>query len=185
MHLSTHTAQALNNAPLSDTRLPHWSWANLSVTTPVPATDMSAVAEAAPATVVTTAPSFLRRLLRRLADRSRPPTPEGSLLPVGWGDVATPIRAIIDRHSLSPSSFTRSPIGSSYDSLSLSGGLRAYHVASLKSLRGLGPASTPVARHPRRVSSQHPDLATYLLVQAYHSTFGLSFVTTLAAVHLG
>src|SRR5262249_42713071 len=31
--------------------------------------------------------------------------------------------------------------------------------------RGLGRASTPVARQLRRVSSEHPDLATYLLVQ--------------------
>jgi len=34
-------------------------------------------------------------------------------------------------------------------------------------LHGLGPASTPVARHLRRGSSETPDLATYLLVQAY------------------
>ena len=33
--------------------------------------------------------------------------------------------------------------------------------------RGLGPAYTPVAHHLRRVSSEHPDLATNLLVQAY------------------
>src|SRR5262249_40131300 len=46
------------------------------------------------------------------------------------------------------------------------GELRAYHVALLKP-RGLGPACTPVARHLRQVSSPHPDLATYLLVQAY------------------
>jgi hypothetical protein len=32
--------------------------------------------------------------------------------------------------------------------------------------RGLGPALTPVALHLRRMSLQHPDLATYLLVQA-------------------
>jgi len=51
-------------------------------------------------------------------------------------------------------------------------------------MRGLGPASTPVARQLRRVSSEHPDLATYLLVQA-NSTLGLFFVTTLTAVHLG
>jgi len=49
--------------------------------------------------------------------------------------------------------------------LPLWGGLRAYHVA-LKRPRGLGPASTPVARRLRRVSSEHPVLATYLLVQA-------------------
>src|SRR3954468_9929472 len=33
--------------------------------------------------------------------------------------------------------------------------------------RGLGPAFTPVALDLRRMSLQHPDLATYLLVQAY------------------
>jgi hypothetical protein len=33
--------------------------------------------------------------------------------------------------------------------------------------RGLGPALTPVALHLRRMSLQPPDLATYLLVQAY------------------
>src|SRR3954470_3027258 len=32
--------------------------------------------------------------------------------------------------------------------------------------RGLGPALTPVALHLRRMSLQHPDLATHLLVQA-------------------
>jgi hypothetical protein len=35
-----------------------------------------------------------------------------------------------------------------------------------RNLRGLGPASTPVARRPRRGSSEPPGLATYLLVQA-------------------
>ncbi len=127
---------------------------------------MISVAEAAPARAIATLPTYLRRPLRRLADGSRPPTPRGSLHPFGWGDVTTPIQPITGRHSLSPRSFTRSPIGSSYDSLSLAGGLRAYHVALLKQ-HGLGPASTPVARHLRRVSSEHPDLATYLLVQAY------------------
>jgi len=127
---------------------------------------MISVAEAAPARVVATLPTFLRRPLRRLAGGSRPPTPRGSLPPFGWGDVTTPIQPITGRHLLSPRSSTRSPIGSSYDSPSLAGGLRAYHVALLKPLRGLGPASTPVARHLRRASSECPDLATYLLVQA-------------------
>jgi hypothetical protein len=81
------------------------------------------------------------------------------------GGVATPIRPITGRLLLPPSSSTRSPIGLPCGSLSLTGGLRAYHVASRKP-RGLGPAPTPVARHPRRVSSEHPDLATHLLVQA-------------------
>jgi len=147
------------------TRLPHSLGVNLSVTAAEPATEMTSVAAVAPAKVVATLPTVLHHSLRRLADGSRPPTPEGSLPPFGWGNVATPIRPVTGRRSLPPSSFTRSPIGSSYDSLSLSGGLRAYHVAPLRR-RGLGRASTPVARHPRRLSSEHPDLATYLLVQA-------------------
>jgi len=140
--------------------------ADLSVTAAVPATEMSSVAAVAPARAVTTPPTFLHHSLRRLADGSRPPTPEGSLPPFGWGHVAAPIRPITGRHLLSPSSCTRSPVGSPCGSLSLAGGLRAYHVASPKP-RGLGRASTPVARHPRRGSSEPPDLATYLLVQAY------------------
>jgi hypothetical protein len=130
------------------------------------------VVGAAPATIITIAPTVLRRPLRRLADRSRPPTPERSRPAFAWGDVATPIRPITGRPSLPPSSFTRSPVGAPCGWLSplpwctKQGGLRAYHVASLKP-RGLGPASTPVARRLRRVSSERPSLATYLLVQAY------------------
>src|SRR5262249_2231860 len=91
--------------------------------------------------------------------------PEGSQPACAGGDVATPIRPITGRRSLAPSSFTRSPIASPRGSLSPAGELRAYHVAPRKP-RGLGPASTPVARHLRRGSSESPDLATYLLVQA-------------------
>jgi len=79
---------------------------------------------------------------------------------------STPIRSITDRRSLTPSSFTRSPVGSSRDERSLAGGLRAYHVAPMYR-SGEGRVSSPVARHLRGVSSEHPDLATYLLVQAY------------------
>ena len=61
---------------------------NLDVTETVPATEMISVAQAAPARVITTVPTFLRRLLRRFADCSRPPTPEGSLPGFPWGDVA-------------------------------------------------------------------------------------------------
>jgi hypothetical protein len=82
------------------------------------------------------------------------------------GGVNTPIRPTTDRPSLPPSSFTRSPIGRSCDFPTPRGGLRAYHVASLKP-HGLGPASTPVAQHLRGPSSERPNLATYLLVQAY------------------
>src|SRR5262249_57341097 len=96
---------------------------------------MTSVAEAAPATVVATALTDLRRLLRRLADRSRPPTPEGSLPGFPWGDVATPIRPITGRHSLPPSSSTRSPVGSPCGSLSLPVGVRGREGYGLTTLR--------------------------------------------------
>src|SRR5262249_35641463 len=53
---------------------------------------------------------------------SRAPTPEGSLHPFGWGDVATPIRPITGRPSLAPSSSTRCPVRSPCGPLS--GGVR-------------------------------------------------------------
>jgi hypothetical protein len=158
--------------------------ADLSVTAAEPATEMMSVAAGAPARVVATPPTDLQPCLRRLADGSRPPTPEGSLPGFPWGHVPTPIRPATGRRSLPPSSSTRSPIGSPCGSLSPRGGLRAYHVASLKPLRGLGPASTPVARRLRRVSSEHPAWPRTFWSKPV-STFGLSFVTTLAAVHLG
>ena len=43
------------------------------------------------------------------------------------------------------------PVGEDY-------GLTTLHPGNL---RGLGPASTPVARHLRRMSKEHPDLATH------------------------
>jgi hypothetical protein len=127
---------------------------------------MISVAEAAPATAVTTVLTYLRRSLRQFANGSRPPTPEGSRPAFAWGDVATPVRSIIDRPSLTPSSSTRSPIGSPCGALSLAGGLRAYHVPPMYQ-SGLGRVSTPVARQLRRRSSETPDLATCLLAQAY------------------
>src|SRR5258707_15688535 len=93
---------------------------------------MTTVAAVAPAKVVTTPPTVLHHSLRRLADGSRPPTPRGSLPGFPWGDVATPIRPITDRPSLSPRSFTRSPVGGSCDLPTPKGGLRAYHVAPPK-----------------------------------------------------
>jgi hypothetical protein len=107
---------------------------NLDVTVPVPATEMSvAVAGAAPAWIVAIPPTDLLCPLRRSADGSRPSTPEGSRPAFARSDVAigsTPVRPITGRHSLPPSSFTRSPIASPCDSSTLTGGLRAYHVAS-------------------------------------------------------
>jgi len=52
------------------------------------------------------------------------------------------------------------------DQKSRRGELRAYHVP-LECQSGLGLASLPVAQCLRQVSSEHLNLATYLLVQAY------------------
>jgi hypothetical protein len=121
---------------------------------------MISVAEAAPATAITTVPTYLRRSLRQFANGSRPPTPEGSGPACAWGDVATPVRSITDRPSLAPSSSTRSPIGSPCGSLSLAGGLRAYHVSPMYQ-SGLGRVSTPVIHHLRGRSSEPHHLTTY------------------------
>jgi hypothetical protein len=124
------------------------------------------VAAAAPARIVAIPPTVLLCCPRRLADGSRTPTPEGSLLPFGRGPVPTPIRPITGRLSLPPSSFTRSPIGAPYGVLSLAGGLRAYHVPQVERTGGLGRVSSPVVHHLRRRSSEPPDLTTCLLAQA-------------------
>jgi hypothetical protein len=169
MKRSPPTAQASGNAParydparlrrpttpLTGRGCPLGLGANLSVTAAEPATELTTVAAVAPATALAAAPTVLHPSLRRSADGSRPPTPEGSLLPFGWGEVTTPIRSITGRRSLPPSSPTRSPIGSSYDSLSLAGGLRAYHVAPLKR-RGLGPASDRCSEVHRRSALRIP-----------------------------
>jgi hypothetical protein len=63
-----------------------------------------------------------------LARFSRDARPEGSQPAFAWGHVTTPIRTITERPSLAPSSSTRRPIGLPCGSLSLAGGLRAYHV---------------------------------------------------------
>src|SRR5207302_629908 len=62
-------------------------------------------------------PTGLLCPLRRLADGSRPSTPQGSRPAFAWSDVAigsTPVRPITGRRSLPPSSFTRRPVGSPY-----------------------------------------------------------------------
>ena len=151
--------------PLAGRGAPIGLGVHLSATAAGPATEGTSVAAGAPARAITTPPTFLHPSLRRLADVSRPPTPRGSLLACAWGDVATPIRPITGQPSLAPRSFTRSPVGRSCDLPTPRGGLRAYHVASLKP-RGLGPASTPVVPHLRRRSSEPPNRTTYLLVQA-------------------
>jgi len=102
-----------------------------------------------------TPPTYLLCLLRRLALGSRAPSPEGSLPGFPWGDVATPIRPITGRPSLSPSSSARNPIGWPCGSLSPRGGLRVYHV-SYQYQSGLGRASRPVAQHLRQGNAEAP-----------------------------
>jgi len=121
-----------------------------------------------------------------LADGSRPPTPQGSQPAFAWGDVAGWLNPY-PTHYRPAFAYSLIPYPQPHRlTLRLAfpeGELRAYHVALLKP-RGLGPAPTPVARHLRRVSSEHPDLATYLLVQAYQHLW-LVLYDDAAAVHLG
>jgi hypothetical protein len=146
-----------------------------------------AVAGAAPAWIVAIPPTELHCPLRRLADGSRPSTPEGSRPAFAWSDVAigsTPVRPVTGRPSLPPSSFTRRPVGSPYGGPTLAGGRRAYHVASQESswvrprLYAGGTSSAPdefAASGPGHLPFWSKPI----------STFGLSLFTTLAAVHLG
>jgi hypothetical protein len=83
----------------------------------------------------------------------------------GQDTAAAPIRSITERPLLSPSSYTHRLIGFSCERPSLAGRRRAYHVPPLSPC-GLGRVSPPVARRLRWRSSEPPDLATYLLVQA-------------------
>ena len=104
----------------------------------------------------------------RLAVRSRASTPEGSqpAFAVGY---ATPIWPITGQLSLAPSSFTRCPVRSPYDSPCC----RAQQGNGITTFRrrnqtgGLGRVSPPVVRHLRRRSSEPPNLTTCLLAQAY------------------
>src|SRR5262249_53136764 len=94
---------------------------------------------------------------------SRTPTPEGSLPPCGWGKYPYPpdYRAAFASSLLLYPLPHRYPLRCAYRQ----GRQGAYHVPQVCP-RGLGPASAPGARHLRRVSSEHPALAPYLLVQA-------------------
>src|SRR5258708_22586931 len=109
MLVSSHTAQALDNASTKTRGCPIGLGDYLYVTTAEPATELPTVAEAAPATVVATAPTDLRRFLRRLAVASRTPTPEGSRPGFPAGDVPTPIHPRPGALSLAPPPFTRRP----------------------------------------------------------------------------
>jgi hypothetical protein len=170
MQLSPHTAQAWINASVKIRGCPIGFGVNLDVTAAEPATELPTVAAAAPARIMAIPPTYLHRCLRRLADGSRPSTPEGSQPPFGWSNVATPIRPITGRPSLPPSSCARCPIRSPYGSLSRgfnAGEQRVYHVPRVELPDGLGCASTPVVPRLRVPSSEQHNLTTYLLVQAY------------------
>src|SRR3954468_21844146 len=201
MHLSTHTAQASDNAPAEyeparlrrpTTPLPERGaliglGVNLSVTATGPATELTSVAQAAPAEVIATSPTVLLCLLRRLTDGSHPLTPEGSRPAFAGSDVAigsTPVRPVTGRPSLPPSSFTRRPVGSPHGGPTRAGGRRAYHVASQESSwvrPRLYAGGTPSA--PGDIATPGPGHVPFWSKPI--STFGLSLFTTLAAVHLG
>src|SRR5947208_17135841 len=70
--------------PLAGRGRPIGLGADLSVTAPGPATEMTAVAAVAPAKAVAAPPTDLHHSLRRLADGSRPPTPGGSQPAFAW-----------------------------------------------------------------------------------------------------
>src|SRR6516165_4654422 len=135
MHLSMHTAQASDNAPFSKHAVsPIGLGVHLSVTATGPATELSSVVQAAPAEVIATSPTVLLCWLRRLADGSRPPTPEGSGPAFAWSHLAmgsTPIRPITGRHSLPPSSLPRCLISLPCGQPSLAGRPRGYFVHRL------------------------------------------------------
>jgi hypothetical protein len=192
-----HTAQAWNNAPARYDRVrfhrPTTSLTghgcpmrdNLDVTTPVPATAMGIHGgEGRTSGIRMIPPTDLLCPLRRLAVGSRPSTPEGSRLAFARGDVATPIRPVTGRPSLPPPSFTRSLIGSPCGWPTLTGRLRAYHVASWEPswvrprLNAGGPSSAP-----DELQASGPGHLPFWSKPI--STLGLSLFTTLAAVHLG
>jgi hypothetical protein len=170
VRLSTHTAQALNNAsaghdrarlrrpttPLTRRGLPIGLGVNLDLTPAEPATE----------------------------DRRRPhhgrsrPRPIGFAPWAGWlsvqvrqhpGEVGSLSRGVISPPLSDPFRaglrFLPRPLPAA-PSARLTAGLPSREDGGLttwphEDLHGLGPAFTPVARHLRRVRVKHPDLATY------------------------
>src|SRR5262245_44265751 len=84
--VSPHAAQASDNASVKTRGCPSAARGNLSVTTAEPASEVTSVAAVAPARGLATPPTHLHYSPRRLADGSRPLTPEGSRPPFGCGD---------------------------------------------------------------------------------------------------
>ena len=129
-------------------------------------------------------PTDLLCLLRRLTDGSHPLTPWRSRRAFARGDVATPIRPITGQPSLPPQSFTRSLIGSPCGWPTLTGRLRTYHVASwepswVRPRLDAGGSSSAPDELPPSGPGHLPFWSKPV------STFGLSLITALAAVHLG
>jgi hypothetical protein len=123
----------------------------------------------------------------RLAVGPHPPTPGGSQPAFARGDVASrlnPYPAATGRRSLPPWSFTRRPIDSPYGSSTLTGGRRAYHVASPESSwvrPRLYAGGAPAA--PDELGASGPGHVPFWSKPV--SIFGLSSITALVAVHLG
>ena len=193
MHLSTHTAQALNNASAWHER------ARLRRPT-TPLTD--AVAPLALGSTWT-----LLRQSRRpkigggrttgVAARDRsalPPEPvgcrftsantRGKSARFARGDLATPIRPITGRPSLPPPSFTRRPVGSPCGWPTLAGGRRAYHVAS-RETSWVRPRLYAGGSSYAPDEFEAPGPGHLPFWSKPISTFGLFLLTTLTAVHLG
>jgi hypothetical protein len=133
---------------------------------------------------------------KRLTGGPRAPTPEGSQPACARGDVATPIRPVTDRPSLAPSSSTRCPLRSSYDSpcCPKAAGQRAYHVPQVERTGWFRPRlfAGGAASAPGKFGAPGPDHVPFgpsLILKPpcgwrarhqpfFSSTFGLSFVTT-------
>jgi hypothetical protein len=170
MHLSTHTAQALNNAPawhdrarfhrpttpLTERGRPIGLGVNLDGTSTEPATEDRR------------GPHHGRCRPRQICFAPR----------AGWlsvpirrhpGEVSSLSRGVISQPLSDPLRaglrFLPRPLPAA-PSARLAAGLPSREGDGLTTLhrrnpRGLGPAFTPVARHLRRMNLQHPDLATY------------------------
>src|SRR5262245_7266356 len=194
--VSTHAAQALNNAParydraqlrwpttpLTGRGCPIGLGVNLDVTATGPATEIGG---------------------GRTSEDRYDPADRSALPPeAGWlsvhgrqhpRDVSSLSRGVMSQPLSGPLQaglrFLPRPLPAA-PSAHLTAGLPSREDDGLTTLhrrnpRGLGPALTPVALHLRRMSLQHPDLATYRFWSKPISTFGLSLFTTLTAVHLG
>ena len=163
-----------------ETRSPHWPWGQPGRY--YASAGYRRSAEAAPRAL----PPVTDLLCppSRLAVGSRPPTPGGSQLAFARGDVATPIRPVTGRPSLAPPSSTRRPVGSPCGWPTLAGGRRASHVASQESswVRPRLYAGGTISA-PGELGAPGPGHMPFWPKPI--SIFGLSYITTLAAVHLG